>query len=140
MKGGLCDSQPGQIKQVTIGPNINGKPSGNIFKYYNNNSIKEYNKLRKNYNNWTNDSQNIVIKCNEQGKYYYEVNIVCNGQVNTYKHLPPTNIPNKNRERYFYNTFEAAKENAKLSAVQISLVKLALLHTCSKPLTQATNS
>jgi hypothetical protein len=129
MKGGLCDSEPGQIQQVTIGPNNHtGKPTGNIFSYYKNNN-KEYSNLRQKYKNWTNENQNIVIKCNEKG-YYYEVNIVCKGEVKNYKHLPPTGISNKNIEQYFFNSFEKAKKNTENPVVQKALIKLALLHKC----------
>ena len=131
MKGGLCDSQSGQIQQVTIGPITNkGTPSGDIYSYYDNNTINEYKKLRQNYSNWANEIQNIVIKCNEKGNYYYEVNIVCKGEVRTYKHLPPTGTSNRNKDQYFFNSFEEAKKNTENPEVQIALIKLAILHQC----------
>lgn len=131
MKGGLCDvQQPGQ--QITIGPNRKGSPSGDIYTYYstNNNKVKEYRKIQNEYKNWPNETQNIVIKCNDEG-YYYEVNITCNGDVKTYKHLP--RIDNSvSRKQYYFDTFEKAKENAEIPEIQIALVKLALLHNCKK--------
>ena len=136
MKGGLCDTK--QLGQhVTIGPNQKGNPSGDIYTYYygNKNKVKEYQKMRNEYINWPNENQNIVIKCNDEG-YYYEVNITCDGDVKTYKHLP--RIDNSvSRKQYYFDTFEKAKENAEIPEVQIALVKLALLHQCKK---KATNS
>ena len=140
MKGGLCDSQPGQIKQVTIGPiNYKSVPTGDIFSYYNvskPNNIKEYEVLRNQYKNWPNETQNIVIKCNEEGKYYYEVNIVCDGQAKTYQHLPKENNSNIIKKNYYYDTFADAETSARKPDIQIALAKLALLHKCKK----ATNS
>ena len=56
---------------------------------------------------------------------------MCKGEVRTYKHLPPTGISNKNREQYFFNSFEEAKKNAEYPEVQKALIKLALLHNCN---------
>jgi len=134
MKGGLCqEKQPGQIQQVTIGPNnFNGNPTGNIYSYYPKNNLKEYRNLQDSYPNWPNENQNIVIKCNKDGKYYYEVNIKCNNEVKTYKHLPPEGT--RNPEIYFFDDFEAAYKNAKLIQVQKSLIKLALSGVCKNKL------
>jgi len=131
MKGGLCqEKKTGQIHQVTIGPiNHTGSPTGNIYSYYTEKKINEYSKLGNEYPNWTNENQNIVIKCAENGEYYYEVNITCNGEVKTYKHLPKGA---RNQEIHFFKDFEAAYNYAKLPNVQKALVKLALLNKCQK--------
>ena len=137
MKGGKCDRKPGEIQQVTIGP-IGHKsiPTGNIFSYYNvnkPNNIKEYDTLKNQYNYWPDETHNIVIECNDQGKYYYEVNIICDRDVKKYTHLPPKNKKNQsNNSIYYYDTFEEAKKNALDPKTQIFLVKLALLNLCKK--------
>lgn len=134
MTGGICqERQPGQIQHVTIGPpNLKGNRIGEIYSYYKNN--KEYGKIRNEYEKWPNENQNIVIKCNDEG-YYYEVNIMCDGDVKTYEHLPKKNS-SVSRKQYYFTTFEEAMENAQKPEIQIALVKLALLHNCKK----ATNS
>ena len=131
MTGGICqEREPGQIQQVTIGPlNWKGNRSGDIYTYYKNN--EEYRKNRNKYNNWPNENQNIVIKCNDEG-YYYEVNIKCDGDIKTYEHLPRIDNSSLSKKQYYFNTFEEAKKNAEIPEVQIALVKLALLHKCKK--------
>lgn len=138
MKGGKCDDgESGQIKQVTIGPiGHDGIPTGNILSYYNTtnkNKMTNYTNTRNLYNYWPDITQNIVIQCNDQGKYYYKVNIICDGEVKTYIHTPPKNKKNQsNNSIYYYDTFEEAKKNALDPKTQIFLVKLALLNLCKK--------
>ena len=130
MKGGLCEERkPGQISQISIGPlKRNGSHTGDIYSYYNNKNINEYRKLQSSYPKWGNDNQNIVIKCDENRKYYYEVNINCNSEVKTYIHLPPQGTRNPNI--YYFDNFNQAYENAKSPVVQKSLIKLALINVC----------
>jgi len=137
MKGGECEKMPGQIDQILIGTiNNNGVKSGNIFSYITNSnvdSLKKYHKLKQNFD-WNNEkgSQNIVIKCNDEGRYYHEVNIKCNNEVKTYKHLPPKETSNKNKEQYFFRSFEEAKDHAEKPKVQKILIQLALNNVCKK--------
>ena len=137
MKGGKCDRKSGEIPQVTIGPNNHkGNPTGNILSYYNlnnENKMKNYTNTRNQYSDWPDETHNIVIECNDQGKYYYEVNIICDRDVKKYTHLPPKNKKNQsNNSIYYYDTFEEAKKNALDPKTQIFLVKLALLNLCKK--------
>ena len=55
---------------------------------------------------------------------------MCKGEARTYKHLPPTGTSNRNKDQYFFNSFEEAKKNTENPVVQIALIKLALLHQC----------
>jgi len=143
MTGGFCkERQSGELQQVTIGaPRYNNTPTGDLLEYYyrsnapfKNKKLTEYEKLKNEYN-WPNQDQNIVIKCNEYGKYYYEVNIQCDGDVKTYVHLPK-NISKKNNTttdlRYFFETYQEAEHMAKLPEIQVSLIKLALLNQCKR--------
>jgi hypothetical protein len=146
MTGGLCpERQPGQFQQVIIGArkyNTNGKPTleptGSLYEYFNRQNkpfqnYYDYQQLKNNYN-WPNQDQMIVIKCNKDGKYYYEVNIQCDDDVKTYVHLPKINNKknNKTDPKYFFDTFEEAERIAKVPKIQVSLVKLALLDVCKK--------
>jgi hypothetical protein len=139
MKGGKCDKNPEEIPQVTIGPiGHKGIPTGNILSYWpflsgNNSAMKSYTNIKKQYIDWPDETHNIVIKCNDQGKYYYEVNILCDDQAKTYIHTPENNKSNRSHKlQYYYETFDEAKKNAQLPDTQISLIKLALLHLCKK--------
>ena len=132
MKGGLCQERKlGQIQQVTIGPiNYTGSASGDIFSYYEQNGkTNEYRAFANKYN-WDNKGQNIVIKCNNDGKYYYEVNIKCDNDIKRYEHIPRSNTPNSEKSKYYFDTFEEAELNARKLEIQKSLIKLALLNKC----------
>ena len=126
MKGGECEKKPGQIDQILFGTkNYNGVKSGDIFSYIPNNneaSLKKYHRLK----------QNFVIKCNDSGKYYHEVNIKCKNQVKTYQHLPPNGIRNIDKKQYFFDTFEDARDHAEKPEVQKILIEIALKNVCIK--------
>lgn len=141
MKGGLCQQKKtGEIKQITIGSS-NGA-SGMLFNHYNGKNAIFKNKLNSEYYkefiniyNWKNNknSQNIIIECNENGKFYFKVNIKCGDDIKTYHHLPPLNTSSKSNDlKYFYDDFEEADRIAKNPDVQVVLIKLALLNKCSK--------
>ena len=137
MKGGLCQQQkPDEIRHITIGSSTSPSgPSGLLFNHYNGqnvifkNNLSEYQQLVNKYD-WINskENQNIVIECNENGKFYFKVNIKCRGVIKTYDHLPTLSTSNKNKDpKSVYDTFEEAERMAKNPNVQVSLIKLALL-------------
>jgi hypothetical protein len=127
MNGGHCQKrEPGDIPQIKIAK------SGMLFNYYNNKNINfplsNYDRLVQNYNKWVNNPEklNIVIACNENGRFYFKVNITCGTSPYTYEHLPKKNGTN-NSIIYFYDTFEEAEKASRDKNIQIALVKLALI-------------
>jgi hypothetical protein len=127
MNGGHCQKrESGDISQIKIAE------SGMLFNYYNQKNINlpysTYDKLLKNYNKWVNNPNtlNIVISCNENGSFYFKVNITCGTSPYTYEHLPKKNGTNSSI-KYFYDTFEEAEKVSHRKNVQIALVKLALI-------------
>jgi len=116
MNGGNCqERKTGDISHIKIAD------SGMLFNYYNKKNptipYSNYDNLLKNYNKWVNHPSklNIVIECNENGKFYLKVNITCNGSPYTYEHLN------------FYDTFKEAEQAGLDKKNQIALVKLALI-------------